>query len=107
VSEDSDLWKDHYARSKAKRAANRESSPRFLTSRGVKYEVHNQGFHLVVEGNIDFWPGTGLWRVRNSGKQGRGVQNLANWIQRTQPRADESDLGCALPHSDNPFKDIK
>lgn len=77
--------------SKAKRAANRDSSPRILEEAGISFSAHNEGAHLVVSSafeTIDFWPGTGLWisRMRGTGtwntrrdgkgKRGRGVHNL-------------------------------
>jgi len=72
--------------SKAKRALYRKSSPQLLRAVGLQYTTHNEGAHLVVrtaklEGVVvDFWPGTGLWRVRDSTEQGRGVKPLIAWF---------------------------
>lgn len=64
---------------KQRRADNRENSARILAENGVKFDVKNSGAHLVVMSEaitVDFWPGTGKWIVRKSGKTGRGVFNL-------------------------------
>ena len=78
-----DYWRDVkpdlLERSKAKRQGNRESSAAILTAAGIKHETHNAGAHLVVThgGHIyDFWPGTGLWKMRGSLQQHRGVRRL-------------------------------
>lgn len=36
---------------------------------------NNGGIHLVI-GDFDFWPSTGLFKNRKTGKKGRGVFNL-------------------------------
>lgn len=87
---DDDIWKAHNAASKERRARNREQSPKILQNRRIPFTVHNNGWHLVVMGSVDFWPGTGLWRVRNTKQQGRGVMNLIRMIRNTQPDDQES-----------------
>lgn len=70
-------------RSKQKRAQNRASSVSELDSKGYKYSSHNNGAHLIVacqNVEIDFWPGTGLWKVRGGNKSGRGLFNLCKYI---------------------------
>ena len=64
--------------SMAKRAHNRENSPKVLDEHGISYEAKSGGIHLIVTGNtclIDFWPGTGRWIARNE-KVGYGVWRL-------------------------------
>lgn len=66
-------------RSKQRRASNRESSAELLSQAGVQFTSHNDGAHLVVSGRghtFDFWPGTGLWKMRGSTQQHRGVRRL-------------------------------
>ena len=48
----------------------------------------NNGAHLLIQYDdprlaIDFWPGTGLWRVRHTRPEykKRGVRNLVKYIQ--------------------------
>lgn len=43
----------------------------------------NLGAHLVVTGKsciIDFWPGTGLWIVRQQTPRKRGVRGLLDFL---------------------------
>ena len=87
-----DVFSALRAESRAKRARNRDSSRRLLDERDIPYTAHNEGLHLVVGGSVDFWPGTGLWKVRHSNQQGRGVRHLINYWESTQPR-DEKSLG--------------
>lgn len=63
-----------------KRASNRESSAATLLAAGIEFESKNLGAHLIV-GNIDFWPGTGLWIVRGSNQKRRGVLKLIKHIK--------------------------
>ena len=58
-----------------KRTSNRESSAEILKENGIDFVSHNGGAHLVVNGSIDFWPGTGKFMVRTNGGKGRGVFN--------------------------------
>jgi len=81
-----EFWKDvkpeMQARSKDKRASNRDQSAQYLTMRGIPFTSNNHGAHLIVEGKdcyIDFWPGTGKWISRNK-EAGFGVRNLVNFI---------------------------
>ena len=65
--------------SQDKRALNREQSPKILERAGLLFMAHNNGAHLVVEGEneiADFWPGTGKWIIRVTQQDGRGVRNL-------------------------------
>lgn len=70
--------------SKRKRASNRESSAEILKRNGIKFESNNNGVHLIIKRNmtvVDFWPGTGKYRIRNTGATGRGVFNLLRVIK--------------------------
>lgn len=69
-----------------KRASNREKSTKRLEECGVQFESKNNGAHLIVQGSgclIDFWPGTGKYRIRG-GREGRGVFNLLQTIKAYQ-----------------------
>lgn len=69
--------------SQARRAGNREESPKLLTAAGVTFTTHNLGAHLIVDGPecvVDFWPGTGKWIVRKGGPTGRGVFKLLKFL---------------------------
>lgn len=80
-------FEQHYEERKLKRANNRESSPKILQERGITFELKNNGAHLVVTHNnkvADFWPGTGKYQVRGSGKYKRGVFNLLKDLEAVQ-----------------------
>jgi len=72
--------------SQKKRASHREKSAEVLDSHQIVYEEKNNGAHLIVQGDkcfIDFWPGTGRWKLR-TGKTGFGVFNLLKECKRDQ-----------------------
>jgi hypothetical protein len=71
--------------SKARRAANRELSTEMLKTAGVRFQVSNGGAHLIVDGVVDFWPGTGRFIHRTTKASGRGVRNMLKTIGRTIP----------------------
>jgi hypothetical protein len=62
-----------------KRAHNREASQVELTKRGYQFEAKNGDAHLIVQtskGVVDFWPGTGKFRIRSSADTGRGLDDF-------------------------------
>ena len=62
-----------------RRRSNLERSTALLQERGVRFESNNGGIHLIVRGGglvVDYWPSTGLFIVRGSGRKGRGGFNL-------------------------------
>ena len=64
-----------------KRRRNTESSTRLLRDKGIEFQSHNDGVHLVA-GSFDFWPSTGLFINRDTGKRGRGVFNLIKLLKK-------------------------
>lgn len=79
MGDEGDFWKDVREARKDKRAANRDDSAALLNAAGIEYTSKNGGAHLIVRGHAgtaDFWPGTGLWRLRGSTQQHRGVRKL-------------------------------
>lgn len=79
MSEVGDLYRELRAESQAKRARNRDLSLKLLRDRDVAFTVKNGGAHIIVNGRIDFWPGTGLW-IERGGTRGRGVKDLLRHI---------------------------
>lgn len=61
-----------------KRAENRLHSTHLLKVAGINFTEHNNGAHLKI-GEIDFWPGTGLFKEDDI--EGRGVENLIEYIK--------------------------
>ena len=45
----------------------------------------NNGYHLLVEAKdqqlIDFWPSTGLWKVRATKISKRGIKSLLDYLE--------------------------
>lgn len=76
-----DIFNDMKRESQLKRASNRKSSADILTKAGIEFTSKNLGAHLIV-GDFDFWPGTGLFINRKTGKRGRGVKNLIKFVGR-------------------------
>lgn len=68
--------------SQAKRSHNREHSAALLENSGIAFERKNDGAHLIIlsKAKIDFYPGTGLWRVRGENKNHRGVRPLLKYL---------------------------
>jgi hypothetical protein len=83
VSDIGDDFKALSEASKIKRAMNRVSSAERLTEAGIPFVSKNNGSHLIVDGQWDFWPGTGKFRNRSLPIEGRGVRGLLNYVKRT------------------------
>ncbi len=64
-----------------KRKRNTEASTRILRDEGIEFQSNNDGVHLVA-GPFDFWPSTGLFINRDTGKRGRGVFNLVKLLKK-------------------------
>ena len=84
MSELGEMYAAMRGRSADRKARRRTSAPAGLASRGVAFESKNEGAHLIVDGGtlgkIDFWPGTGLWVERKSGRRRRGFGALVRRI---------------------------
>ena len=79
--------------SKARRAVHRTAAVGALQRAGIPFTSHNSGAHLIVtapSGEVfDYWPGTGLWKRRDTRIDGRGIRGLVTEIQgyQLQPAA--------------------
>ena len=76
MGDEGDFWRYVKAARKAKRAANTVASTDLLTQNGIEFESKNFGAHLFVSGRFDFWPSSGLYIDRATGKRSRGVMKL-------------------------------
>lgn len=78
-----ELFKEMRERSKEKRSSNRQKSADLLKNSGINFERKNCGAHLIILSTpkIDFYPGTGLWKVRGVNKKRRGVLSLLKFIK--------------------------
>lgn len=87
------LYREWKEAKQEKRALNRKRSKDLLVERGIRLDEHAGGVHLVVHHIdgvqvYDFWPGTGLWKLRGSNQRGRGVFNLLRHYNRTKTVKD-------------------
>lgn len=80
-----EIFNDMKELKKERRASNTEKSTQLLIDAGIEFESKNGGAHLVVNQaqglKADFWPSTGLWQIRGSKKQSRGVFNLIKFAK--------------------------
>lgn len=76
MSELAENFKEMRENSKVKRAKNLFRSTEIVKESGVKFEVKNGGYHLVVDDRYDFYPSTGMFIERKTRKTGRGVFKL-------------------------------
>ncbi len=68
---------------KIKRERNTKSSTDVLMHKRISFVKRNNGAHLIIkhfDQLIDFWPATGLWKVRNTPKENRGVFKLLKYM---------------------------
>lgn len=75
-----ETWDELKKQRQEKRADNRVKSREILEKSGFEVEFHNFGMHLVVDGRVDFWPGTGRWIARGAKAHGFGVYSLIEWL---------------------------
>lgn len=84
MSDHGDEFRAMCEASRAKRAANRESTAELLRRLKINFRIHNGGAHIVVthgQKQVDIWPGTGKWIARNQSKTtGRGVFNMLKFL---------------------------
>lgn len=77
-----DLYRDLKEDRRRKKLSNAANSLALLKLKQVPYRILNAlNWHLLIDERIDFWPSTGKWRERQTGKQGRGVQNLIRFFR--------------------------
>jgi len=66
------------------RVPNIAEAIRFLQKEGILFESKNKGAHLIVRHNgkvIDYWPGTGKFIDRATGKGKRGIRPLLKYLR--------------------------
>ena len=82
MSELGEFYRDLRSSRRDKKANNRAYSAQLLRENKVVFTEHNNGAHLIVEGlngYVDFWPGTGKWKVRGD-IAGFGVKGLLAYL---------------------------
>lgn len=66
-----------------KRYQNKTSSTEILIKHEIPFVSKNNGVHLIVSNRYDYWPSTGLYINRKTGKRKRGVFNLIKEIKQS------------------------
>lgn len=79
-----ELWAGHKEARRAKRWRNRDQSLALLRLKGIEYQCLNEAVAHYRIGEYDFWPTTGKFMHRRSGKTGRGVHNLVKLLSPTK-----------------------
>lgn len=84
----SEFWRDFRLASQRKRAGNRSAAHTTLLKSGLDFISNNEGAHLIVTGvhkgkptTVDYWPGTGLWRVRGETTRNYTIRNLLRYLE--------------------------
>lgn len=83
MSEIGDVFSALREHKKEKKLDNKAYSTEALRKAGIEFVSKNEGLHLMVIGKvgfIDFWPSTGKWKCRTSGKYLRGIKSLIKYI---------------------------
>lgn len=75
-----DVWREIRRERQEKRSRNRENGAAMLAAAGHRFDDPNHGRHLIVEGRVDYWPGTGPWRQRGGPARGRGIRTLLRFL---------------------------
>ena len=84
MSEIGDVFSALRESKKEKKLDNKVYSTKSLRKAGIEFASKNEGLHLIVTGKvglIDFWPSTGKWKCRASGKYLRGIKSLIKYIE--------------------------
>ena len=84
VKADKEYQADRKRERQERKANNSLGSRAMLKKNGFNYTEHNGGLHLVVEhnGNVaDFYPTTGKFTIRGTGKWLRGVRMLCKCLR--------------------------
>ena len=80
-----DIYRDMNEHSKLIREKRRVLAPRVLKKEGVLFSIHNNGAHIIIgPRKIDFWPGTGMWKVRGTDHKGFGLGKLIRFINKKE-----------------------
>lgn len=77
MSDCGEIYKGMREESQKRKAKNLLTSTNILKEQEIKFKSMNNGVHLFIfNGEFDFYPSTGLFRSRETGKRGRGIYNL-------------------------------
>lgn len=84
MSDDGEMWAEIRKQGQEKRASNRISSVQILEKWAQKTNgviMHFTDAHKRINERFDFWPGTGKYLDRVTGKYRRGVFNLIRELE--------------------------
>lgn len=77
-------WTVQKEQARQKKIRNKEWSTNKLKQLEIPFSSHSNGVHLKIEYNgflIDFWPSTGKFIDKKTGKHRRGIHNLLNLLR--------------------------
>lgn len=97
MGEMSEVWKEVKKDSADRKKKNLENGVKILMSKNIRFESFNNGYHLRVEGRVDFWPSTGKWIDRKIAKEGRGVFQLIGHIRKGFPHGNKKESSQEKP----------
>ena len=73
---DKELWTAFKEESRSLKEANKSKHTQDLIDLSIPFESKNFGYHLIIDGKVDYWPSTGKWFVRDSKKKGSGFNKM-------------------------------
>lgn len=84
MSDCTDDFRAMKAEARDRKRNNLETSTQILVEKGIVFDSHANGVHLVVTLNAgaraDFWPSTGKFINRKTHVSGRGIFNLLKLV---------------------------
>lgn len=104
MSEMGDAFREHREYMRGVKEARADEALDILSKSGIAFETLDCGRHLIFrDGNqvVDFWPTTGRWFDRKSGRRGRWVDRLLEHLS-GQGTSRSSDAGARSPSSPEP-----
>ena len=95
-----EYYRDHREVRRIQHAERRQSNAAALRAAGVRFEVRNEGAVLLLrepgKPAVDYYPGTGRWRVRGIVRTfGGRAGEFLNWYRKQS--ASESPAPAAWP----------
>ena len=86
MSDDGEIWEGYHQERREKKANNLEYSTNLIEEWALQHKVtvmhFNGGVHLRIGTRWYFWPSTGKYLDRKTGKYKRGVRELIKDMER-------------------------
>lgn len=85
LNEENLAWREFTKAKKEKKEKNRINSTEILKKNGIPIQLCNLDRQIIIRlptATIDFYPSTGLYKVRNTKIKHRGIKNLLQYISK-------------------------